>query len=106
MEVRVESVQSLVPQSLVLIDPVVDRLQGEGIDPVEPLTSLGTGADQTHVFEHLEMLRHLRLGHGQLGDDVTDGLLAVGEDVEDVPTPRFGDGIERICCGGGSGHAD
>jgi hypothetical protein len=51
------------------------------------------------------VLRHEGLGETERLHEVVDRAFAPGEDVEDLPPARLGDGVERVCGGRGSGHS-
>jgi hypothetical protein len=50
------------------------------------------------------MLRDRWLGKSERLHDVADGPFAGRKVFQDVSTPRFGDGVERVRGGGGAGH--
>jgi hypothetical protein len=51
------------------------------------------------------VLGHLRLSQPELADDVVDGALPAGEDVQDLPPPGLGHRVERVCRRRCSSHA-
>jgi hypothetical protein len=52
------------------------------------------------------MLGHLGLSESQLAHKVVHRALAAGEDVQDLPAPRLGHGVEGICRRRCSCHAE
>ena len=73
----------------------MQRPDGFGVGAVEHVASLAPDVDQADVAQHLQMLRHGRLAHPEAVDDVADRAFVGGEEREDVPPPRFGNGVER-----------
>ena len=43
--------------------------------------------DHSHLSEHAQVLGHLRLGQPEQRDEIVDGALPAGEDVQDLPPP-------------------
>ena len=68
------------------------------------MASLAPDVDQADVAQHLQMFRYGRLAHPEAVDDFADRAFVGGEEREDVPPPRFGNGVEAIRRGGGAGH--
>jgi hypothetical protein len=44
------------------------------------------------------VLGHLRLIEAEHVDEVIHGPFPAGEDVQDLPPPRLGHCVERVCC--------
>src|SRR5829696_146821 len=92
----VQFVEPLRPKALVRLDPVVDGLQRVAVQPVEPLPSFFAHVDRPHLAEHAKVLGHLWLSQPELADNVVDGALPAGEDVQDLPPPGLGHRVERV----------
>ena len=92
----VGSVTTAVP--LVVLDPVVDRLQRLAIQPVHPLPPFVSYLRQIHLAKHPEVLGDLRLSQAEQRDEVVHGTLPAGEDVQDLPPPGLRHRVERIRC--------
>jgi hypothetical protein len=103
-EVVVEPVESLVPEGLVLRDPVTERSQARRVEAIETTSPDSTAPDETHVTEDPEMLGDLRLGDRELVDDRSDRLLSFDQGVEDLAAMRLGDRIEDVGRGRSPGH--
>src|SRR5256885_1639370 len=56
LEVIVEAVETLFPETAVVLDPVGDILQRPGVEPAWPPLRLAAARDQSGAFEHLEVL--------------------------------------------------
>ena len=50
------------------------------------------------------MLGDLGLGQAEGADQVVHRPLAAGQDIEDLPPPGLGDGVEGVGGGGGARH--
>ena len=91
-----DAVELLIPERLEGPDPVVNRLEAFGVQRVEPLLARATHGDKTDFPQDAQVLGDLRLGQAERRDHVVDRLLALGEQVENLPTSRFGDGVEGV----------
>jgi len=87
------------PECAVGRQPVVERFQGPGADPVEAALGIGPDIDQPGISEHPEMLRHRRLAQVEMVDQLADRPLTVTEEIEDGPAARFGQDVQ---CGKGA----
>jgi hypothetical protein len=76
--------------------PLVDRLERPAVDPVEPLSPLLAHAHQADLAQHPQVLGDQRLREAQRRDEIADGPLARGEDIQDLPPPGFGHRVERV----------
>ena len=74
----------------------MDRLETLGVQLVEPLPSRATHADKTDLPQDAQVLRDLWLGKAERGDHVVHRLLALSEQVEDLPPSRLSDRVEGI----------
>ena len=87
-------------------DPGVHRAQSRRVDPVQPMSAHRAVADEVDGPQDGEVLGHVGLGRVESIDEIADGRLTCGEDVEDVPAGGFGDRVERIGGGRRTRHAD
>jgi Nitrile hydratase beta subunit, N-terminal len=95
-ENRGELLEAVGPQALVPLHPVVDRLERSPVQPVQPSAAVLADVHGTDLAQDAEVLGYLRLRETELADEVVDGLLAVGEHVENLAPARLGYRVERI----------
>src|SRR5207249_4308528 len=105
VEVLGQAIEALVPEPLEGLDPVVNGLEPSAVEPVESLPPRTAHADQAHLAQNPQVLGDLGLRDVERIDDVVDGLLALSEQVEDLPPPGFGDGVEDVGGCWGACHA-
>ena len=84
--------------------PLVQRPDGFAIGAIERLSALTANVNQADIQQHLEMLRRRWLKQVELLHDVADPPLTSRQKDQNVPSSRFGDGVEHIRGRGGSGH--
>src|SRR5437667_2249299 len=96
LHVLVEAIEALVPELLEADDPIVDRLEAPGVEPVEALLAGLSHAHQSHLAQHPQVLRRARLGDAERSRQLVDRALAALEQSEDPPALRLGDRIEHI----------
>src|SRR3954465_11235468 len=56
LENDIELVEALRPQALVVLDPVVDRLERRPVQSIEPLPTMVTDLHGSHFAEHWQVL--------------------------------------------------
>jgi len=95
VEMPFQRIEVAVPEPAVRGQPGVDLRQRLRAQPVPPALGVLADLDQPRLAEHLEMLRHRRLGQGEPLDQVADGALAVSEQVEDLAPARLRENFER-----------
>jgi hypothetical protein len=91
------------PEPLECFGPVVYGFELLCFEAVASMLTVLVNHDQVHFSKDTEVLGNGRLRKPQLEDNFADDV-AGGEDVDDLATPRFGDGIEGIGCRGHSRH--
>ncbi len=80
----------------------LEPLDFQSVEPSLPLLADGY---QSHFSQHTEMLGNCWLRHPQVVDELTDGMLASSpQQVDDLSSPGFGNGLENIGACGGSWH--
>src|SRR5918998_4463066 len=94
----IQPVEPFRPQALVVLHPVVDGLERMAVEPVQPLPSLVTDVDRSHLSEHPQVLGHLWLRQPEQAHQFVHGPLPAGEDVQDLSPPGLGYRIERVRC--------
>jgi hypothetical protein len=82
----------------------VERSNPLCVRAVEDLAAVTPLLNQANVAKHSEVLGDRRLREAQRHDDVANGMLSGREIVQDVSTPRFGDGVEGVRRRGGARH--
>jgi hypothetical protein len=92
------------PVALEAAGPIVERSEPPGVRAIKDPAAIAPHLDQADVAKYPEVLGDRRLGEAQRGRDVPDGTRVGREIVQDVSTPRFGDGVERVRRGGGARH--
>ncbi len=93
-EVCLERVEPRVPCRAERAQPRIELLQRFGPQAVEALPGARTDVDETCLAQHLEVLRHVGLGEGQLGDERPDRPLAVEQEPQDFPSAGVGEDLE------------
>src|SRR3954469_23870922 len=91
--------EPLGPGPLVAAHPVVDGLERRAVDPVDPPATLVAHLDRPDRAQDAQVLRDLGLSEPERAGELADGALTAGEEVEDLPPARLGDGVEGV--GGG-----
>jgi hypothetical protein len=92
-------VEACRPEGAVLADPGVDCSQGFGIELVDPMTSFAVFADQVRAAQQAEVFGNGGARNRESGGDLSSGLAAPAEQVEDGAARGIGQGLER-----GFGH--
>src|SRR5262249_34145537 len=59
---------------------------------------------EADLFEHSQVLGNLRLGPAEGSHQVVHRTLPAGEDIQNLPSPGLGNGVEGIECGKGTWH--
>src|SRR5437868_1878267 len=54
-EIVLQAVEPLLPEPAILLEPIVDALQGVELDPARPPLRLTAARDQAGVLQHLKM---------------------------------------------------
>lgn len=73
------------------------EIDGSGIHAIANTRAVDIPSDQSGTLELLKMLRHRRLGKGQLIDDVsTDTAVAAHKDAKDRDTRRMSKGLGHL----------
>jgi hypothetical protein len=90
-----QSIEMGCPERAIGGEPVVERFQRSGTDPVETALGLGPDVDQAGVLEDAQVFRHRRLTQGEMVDQLTDRSLSVTEAIEDGPAARLTEDVQR-----------
>jgi hypothetical protein len=91
-----EAIQVSCPKLAVGGKPLVEFGQRLRPDAIEAALRIRAGLDEPGGLEHPEVFRHGGLAEAELLDELSNGPLAVTEQVEDRQPARFG---EYLQCG-------
>jgi len=89
-EVVFEAIQVSRPEVAVQGEPLVELGERLRSDAVQAALRIRAGLNEPGVLEYAEVLRHRWLAEAELLDEVSDGPLAVAEEVEDRQPARLG----------------
>src|SRR5688500_14329477 len=106
LHVGIESIEALAPELLESTDPVVDRLEPSGVEPVEALLPRLAHGHELDLAQYPKLLGDAGLGDAERPRQLGHRALPPLEQGEDAPTLRLGDRVERVRGGGGSGHEE
>jgi len=85
--------------------PVVNRFERLCVRPIQDPPAVAPHGDEVDIPEHVQVFRDRRLLQLQCLGDFADRPFTGGDELENVPAAGFGNGVERIRCGQGAGHA-
>ena len=71
-QVVVQTIEALLPEPAIAIEPVVDVLEGGGLDPAGPPLRRAAARDQAGPLQHLEMLGDGREAHLERRGELRD----------------------------------
>src|SRR4051812_49891561 len=77
------------------MQPLLDRAERFGLQPVDASLAVDRRLDQPGIAQHLQVLRHRRLTEPELVDQLPHGVLGVEEQVEDLAAVRLGEHLEH-----------
>lgn len=97
---RGQRVQLRLPEGPELADPRIHRLKPRGIHRIEPSLRLRLDAGEAALAEHLQVLRHRRLGDSELGPDRLHHFArrhgAATDELKDAPADRIGEDFKDV----------
>ena len=97
--------EAVVPEAVVEGDPVADGGEAVGAEVVEALAALALLGDEAGVEEDAEVLGDGGSAHVEVGGEVVDGAVGVGEEAEHAAPGGMADGVEDVLLAvGGAGH--
>jgi hypothetical protein len=82
------------PEAAVLLDPGIDGAERFGAELVHTVTTFAVLADQMCAAEQAQMLGDCWAGDRERFGDLSGGLAAAAEEIEDGPAGRIGEGLE------------
>src|SRR5678816_3399545 len=85
LHVGIESIEALAPELLESADPVVDRLEPPGVEPVEALLPRPAHGHEPDLAQHAQMFGDAGLGHAERPGQLVHRALAPLEQCEDAP---------------------
>jgi hypothetical protein len=86
------------------LDPLVNGLELPGLQGVHALASHAAHLDEADLLEHSQVLGNLRLRPAESPHQGVHGVLPAGKDIQHLPPPGLGNGVEGIECGKGTWH--
>src|SRR5262249_50802468 len=86
----------MTPEPLESARPFPERANAHSVNAIKHLTALPSNIHEADFLEHFEVLGNGRLFHFQGIDDFADGALLKGEEIQNVPAARLGDGVEGV----------
>lgn len=89
--------QALVPEPLVISDPVGDLTQGLGLEGIDTLASRPPFFYQPGFPEHSQMLRDGRERHFKRAGQGQNGQISLSETIEDLPARGVGYSAKNVC---------
>ena len=96
LERRPESIEAVLPERTVLMQPGLELLEWFGPEGVEATLSVGTNGHEPGLVEDAQVARHPGLMDSCPLDDVVDLLLASAQHLDDAAPGRIGKSLERI----------
>ena len=87
-------VQAGCPEDAVLLDPGVDGAERFGIELVNAVTAFAMLADQMRAAQQAQVLGDGGTGDGEGFGDLSGGLAAAAEEIEDGAAGGIGEGLE------------
>ena len=102
---RFQIVQARGPELAVLLDPGVDGAQRFRIELIYTMAAFPVLANQVSTAQQTQVLRDCRAGNGESAGDLSRGLRATAQEIENGSAGRIGEGLEggfampgrRIC---------
>src|SRR5437773_8290274 len=95
LQVLVKTVESLLPDDAIALDPFVDLLERARLERRRPPLRLFASRDESRAFEHLDVLAHCGKAHVERLRDVGDRCAALRQAREDRAPRRVGECTER-----------
>jgi hypothetical protein len=82
------------PEDAVLLDPGIDCAQGIGIELVDAVTAFAVLADQVGAAQEAKVLGNGWTGDGKSLRDLSGGLSAAAEKIENSAAGRIGESLK------------
>lgn len=100
-----QAVKTGAPEAAVLVEPRLHSAQGLGIQFVKAVASFAMFADEVGATEKAQVFGDGGAGNGKGSGNLSGGLAAAAEEIEDGTAGRIGQGLEgglgaarrRIC---------
>jgi hypothetical protein len=87
-------VEAHAPEAAVLLEPGIDCAEGFGIELVDAMTAFTVLADEMGATQQAQMFRDRRTRDGKSLSNVSGGLAAAAQEVEDGSAGRIGERLE------------
>ena len=82
------------PEDAVLLDPGIDSTERLGVQFVNTISAFAVFADQVGAAEEAQVLGDGGTGYGKSFGDLSGGLAAAAEEIEDGAAGGIGEGVE------------
>src|SRR5215212_1855583 len=99
-----DAIQLIAPMALEPAGPLVERPERVGVDAIQHVSPLAPGVDQPDIAEHAQVFRYRGLREFERVDDLAHRPFVAGEEIQDRPALRLGNGVEHIRTGSGPRH--
>ena len=91
-----QPLQALVPEPLVMREPVANGLELLGDQAVTAFAAVALLGDEAGIEQDAQMLRDGGPSHREVAGDGVDGLVALGQEVEHAASCRMADRFEDL----------
>src|SRR5438552_3584264 len=91
-QIGIETIEALLPEPAVILEPIGGFLQWSGLKPARPPLLFAALGDHARLFEDLEMFRDRRQAHIERFCEFGDRGLAQGQPCQDRPPGGIGEG--------------
>src|SRR5262249_657640 len=91
-----QPLQALRPEGAVAVDPIDQRIEAAGLDPVIGMAPLAPLAHEARPPQGREMLRDCRLRHREIRLELADAHLAQRQPLIDGTSRRIGESPEDV----------
>src|SRR5436189_5526525 len=95
LQVLVQTIEPLLPDDAITLDPLVDLLERACLERRGPPLRLFAARHESRAFEHLDVLTHRGKAHVEGLRDVGHRCATLRETREDRTPRRVGEGTER-----------
>src|SRR6202171_5607210 len=94
-EEPVERIQTVGPEALIEVQPLMGARERSGIEPAQMCAAPHLAAGQTGALASLDVLRRRRERDGERLGKLADGAFAAGELAEHLPARGVAEGVKN-----------